>query len=223
METNIVSLVSLFIALVAVCVAVWQVRASSRNDELSNELPIISEIMNEWRSTNFRSDVSYVLTRSPQTAKDGGFRALPARWREPAYRVGYFLDYIGVLTSLDIISDELVISMVGTQIIQIWRVLEPFIERERQYRRDTYPPGVPTGFLVYFEHIVARIIDLGGQQAAVLSQQRRGLRHLTQPLTISAADLRKTTVAVPPLTTPARRRFDLSSIRTVGRKRMPGR
>lgn len=223
METNVVSLVSLFIALVAVCVAVWQVRASSRNDELSNELPIISEIMNEWRSTSFRADVSYILTRSPPTAKDGGFRSLPRRWREPAYRVGYFLDYIGVLTSLDIISDELVISMVGTQIIQIWRALEPFIEQERQYRRTTYPPGVPAGFLVYFEHIVARIIDLGGQQAAVLSQQRRGLRHLTEPLTVSATDLRKTAMAAPPLAAPARRQFALSSFRTVGRKKMPGR
>jgi hypothetical protein len=101
---------------------------------------------------------------------------------EQAYRICYFFDYVGVLVSLDIISDELVISMMGTWIVQIWQVLEPFIERERKHRIDTYPPGVPPGFLVYFEHIVTRVLDLGGQRAAVQIQQRKGLRRLTRPL-----------------------------------------
>ena len=187
MQSNIVSLVSLFIALVAVVVAVWQVRMSDRSSELSNALPIVSEIMHEWRSASFRADIVYLLDHAPSGMGRKGPSYIFSRrkeriYLERVYRLCYFFDYVGVLVSLDIISDELVISMMGTWIVQIWQVLEPFIERERKHRIDSYPPGVPPGFLVYFEHIVTRVLDLGGQRAAVRIQQRTGLRRLTHPL-----------------------------------------
>lgn len=185
-QSNLVNLASLLIALTAVCVAVWQVRASSKNSELSNALPIVSEIMHEWRSSDFRSDVLYIIEHSPRDKRGKGFGSLSIRWRDRAYRVCYFFDYVGVLASLGIVSDELVISMMGTRIIQIWQVLEPYIERERQFRAETYPQGVPPGFLVYFEHIVTRILDLGGQQAAARIQQRTGLRRLARPMNTPA-------------------------------------
>lgn len=187
MQSNIVSLVSLFIALVAVVVAVWQVRMSDRSSELSNALPIVSEIMHEWRSASFRADIVQLLDHRLSDADKRGHNYIFSKrkertYLERAYRICYFFDYVGVLVSLDIISDELVISMMGTWIVQIWQVLEPFIERERKHRIDTYPPGVPPGFLVYFEHIVTRVLDLGGQRAAVQIQRRTGLRRLTRPL-----------------------------------------
>lgn len=200
MESLVVNLASLLIAVTAVCVAIWQVRASAKNAQLSNDLPIISEIMSEWRSSDFRSDVSYVLQHPPRTTGKEGLRSLPARWRERAYRVGYFLDYIGVLTSLDIISDELVISIMGTQIILLWQAMEPYIEREREYRRETYPQGVSTGFLIYFEHMVAQVIDLGGQHAAILIRHRRRLRRLAKPMTVSAAEVRRVAREIAPPT-----------------------
>lgn len=189
MQSNIVNLVSLFIALIAVGVAIWQVRASDRSSERSNALPIVSEIMHEWRSTQLRSDVAYILDHTPQGKGEEGFNSLPSRWRDRAYRVCYFFDYVGVLASLGIISDELVISIMGTRIVQVWQKLEPFIGQERQYRAKTYPPGVPPGFLVYFEHIVTRVLDLGGQRAAILIQQRMGLRRLTRPLAAGTREL----------------------------------
>ena len=196
MQSDIVNFASLLIALTAVCVAIWQVRASSKSSELSNALPIISEIMHEWRSSDFRSDALYIIAHSPKGKEGNGFGSLPTRWRNRAYRVCYFFDYVGVLASLGIISDELVISMMGTRIMQIWQVLEPYIARERRFRAETYPPDVPPGFLVYFEHIVARVVELGGQQAAARIQQRTGLRRLVRPMSTPTYEPKQASVAV---------------------------
>jgi hypothetical protein len=190
METNIISLVSVTIAVAAVAVATWQARINARSAERSarsaertHTLPVISETFREFRSAEFRTRVSYVTAKLPRAARaTRGFSSLPKTWREDAYEVCYFFDYLGVLVTFGIIRDELVISLCGTTIMQVWLAAEPLIFKERTHRRNTYPEGISPGFLVYYEDLVCRIMARGGRDAARQIQQRSGLRQLNQPL-----------------------------------------
>jgi hypothetical protein len=52
--TEVVSLISVVIALAAVYVAIWQVRENARNVAKSNSLPVLSQIARTWRSSEMR-------------------------------------------------------------------------------------------------------------------------------------------------------------------------
>jgi hypothetical protein len=104
------------------------------------------------------------------------------KWREDAYEVCYYFDYLGVLVSFGIIREELVISLWGTTIIQVWLAAEPLISKERAHRRITYSAGISPGFLVYYEDLVCRIMARGGRDAARQIQEQSGLRQLNEPL-----------------------------------------
>jgi hypothetical protein len=187
MTDNIVSLTSVVIAVAAVVVATWQVRASARNAERSHTLPVISETFREFRSAEFRASVGYLIANVPEPRGEHGFNSLPKEWRDNAYKVCYFFDYLGALVEFSIIREELVISLWGTSIIHTWQAAVACILMERSYRRSTYPPGISPGFLVYYEDLVCRIIDRGGQDAAKRIQQESGLRRLDAPLDASLA------------------------------------
>jgi hypothetical protein len=77
MESNVISIVSVLIAAVAVCIATWQVRASARSAERSNALPVLSEFFAEWRSSEFRMSIGYLLNETPGALNGEGFASLP--------------------------------------------------------------------------------------------------------------------------------------------------
>lgn len=174
--SNIVSLISVIAALAAVGISAWQVRASLRSAERSNAIPIISGAFQEFRSADFRESVSRLLLSAPRDAEEGGFDALEEGVREDAYRVCYFFDYLGTLTAFNIISEELIISVMGNRPMQVWSAMSSVIDSERRHRIATYPADTPTGFLVFYEHLVTRIIESGGKEAAREIQKRIGVR-----------------------------------------------
>jgi hypothetical protein len=185
MDSSILGLASVSIAVGALAVATWQARATARSAERSHALPVVSEIFGEFRSAEFRASIHYLIANVPPTRGEHGFSSLPTEWREKAYETCYFFDYLGALVEFGIIREELAISLWGTVIIQIWMAAEPFIIMERSHRKNTYPPGISPGFLVYYEDLVCRIRDRGGQDAARRIQQRSGLRQLGGPLSKS--------------------------------------
>jgi len=177
--SDLVSLVSVLAALAAVVVAAWQVRRSVRMVEHTNALPVISEMFNEVRSAEFRAHLGRLATDSPGDPPDEGFGALPEPWRESAYAVSYFYDYLGALAANRIVDDRLIIAATGTHIVRTWEVLRPYIESERAWRLRTYPTTVSPGFLRYFEHLVVRNLELGGRDAARRIHHKIGLRTLS--------------------------------------------
>jgi len=76
-SSQIVSVISLLIALAAVCIAAWQVRTSARLTANSNSLPAITRVLDEWRSDIFRNHIANVKKHSSDTPTAGGFDALP--------------------------------------------------------------------------------------------------------------------------------------------------
>ena len=154
MDSTAVNLISVGVALIAVVVAVWQVRTSTERAERALSLPIMGEVARELRSTEFRQSIMYLQKNVPPVPDSGGFESLPEEFREQAYKVCYFFDYLGILALYEIITEDMVVDWVGTRLMQTWAIMRPFIEAEREYRRITYPPETPPGFLLHFEHLI---------------------------------------------------------------------
>jgi len=179
MLSEIISLISVIIALTAVSVSAWQARSNALSARHSHSLPVITEMIGQFRSREFRESIIR-LVESPDHAKPHrGFESLPKDLREDAYRVCFFFDYAGLLVALGIISETIIIGVMGTHVVRVWSAIWPAIESERSYRNRTYPADVSPGFLVYYEHLVARIHELGGGRNAAIALQRRvGVRKL---------------------------------------------
>ncbi len=176
MIQSIISSISALIAVTAVSVAVWHVRVSTRAAEKSNAMYIVSQIFGEWRSISFHKHRTYLLSHSRRKPPVSNFESLPRAWRESAYTVCYFCDYVGMLAAYDIIKEDLIIGVMCTQLMQVWNVMEPYIKAERKYRAETFPSDTPPGFLPYYENLVERIRELGGSKAAAHIQDPLKLR-----------------------------------------------
>jgi hypothetical protein len=173
--SQIVSLVSVSLALVAVCVSTWQARANMQHSRHSRSLPVIAEIFKEFRSKEFRDSVHKLLTLPQDKIASGRFGELSGDSRDDAYEVCYFFDRIGALVAFRIINDDIVIASMGTQIMQVWLALLPLIKKERTHRK-TYGKDIPPGFLVFYGHLVDRIYAQGGGKAATRIQRRIGIQ-----------------------------------------------
>lgn len=190
MGSQAVAVISLLIALAAVCVAAWQVRVSARLTINSNSLPAIERVLEEWRSDVFRGHVANLKKRSSDAPTAGGFDALPDEWRDSAYTVGYFFDYVGTLMLFKLVDEDIVIGQLSSQAVVLWRILEGHVLSEREHREATNPPGASSGFLKFYEHMIAEIIDRGGEDAAARVQQAKGLRQLPKALSQPAPPVR---------------------------------
>lgn len=154
MGSTVVNLISVGVAFIAVAVAVWQVRTSTERAERALSLPIITEIAREIRSSEFRQSIRYLQKVAMPVPDSGGFESLPEEFREQAYKICYFFDYLGILAMYGIITEDMVVDWVGTRLMQTWAIMRPFIEAEREHRRITFPPETPSGFLRHFEHLI---------------------------------------------------------------------
>jgi hypothetical protein len=190
MTAETLSLVSVCIAFCAVAVAFWQTRRTARQAEQTRSLPIISEAFREWRSAEFRRHKNVLLTLDGTSPPDGGFDALPSDIQESAYIWCYFCEYLGQLVLSEIVPEEMIIGFAGTQILQLWGVLEPFIQNEREHRLRTLPAGIPSGFLAQYEHLVARIVERGGSRAAEDIRRKHSARTLTSEGLISITSVK---------------------------------
>ena len=182
MTSEVISLISAVIAVAALLVAVWQTRQGSKSSAVMNSSPIAASIWSEWRSEEFRQHMLMVVG-SPSVARDAQrMEDLPKDYRNSAYTVIYYFNQVGTLVAFGLISERLIIGVLGSWIMHTWRVLEPLILKERKHRANTYPPDIPSNFSDYYEHLVQRVLDLGGPGAMNLIQERIRLRHLSQPI-----------------------------------------
>jgi hypothetical protein len=166
--------VSLIIALTAVAVAVWQVRAHLVSIEKSNSLPVASAAFNEFRSQGFRDHLIKVWSDTPSDVPEGGFEALPDNWRESAYQVACFFEYLGSLVAYDLVPEDLILGVSSNAVVRSWRTLEPFIQKERQHRQAYASAGLSSNFVSHFEHlaVIASTVDSRGKNIDDLILER---------------------------------------------------
>lgn len=174
---TIATVVSLLFAACALAVAAWQVRSSALAAKTSNSIPILSEAWRELRSSEFRRKIDLLLEGplEPTEAGKRGLDSLPEPQRSAAYDVAYLFDYLGSLLALGAISEEHVISTMGTVTMRTWEALENLIRDERQFRLESLSENTPPGFLTYYEHLACRIVEMGGAEAAILLQKQQGV------------------------------------------------
>jgi hypothetical protein len=182
MISEIVSVVSILIALVALLVTMWQTRENSRYSAAMNSSPIVAAIWSEWRSEEFREHMINVVNSVPETWPTGGIRDLASNYRDSAYAVIYYFNQVGTLVAFNLVSEELIIGVLGSWIMRTWRTLEPLIMREREIRSKAHTADAPPNFSDYYEHLVQRVLDLGGRDAMDNIQKRIGLRRLVRPI-----------------------------------------
>lgn len=181
MSAQVISLVSVILALAAVGVSAWQVQASVSSARKANALPVVSEVFLEWRSPHLNDAFRRLMKITDKELLLDTFEALPPQLRDDAYEVCTFFDYLGTLVLHGIVSEDVIIGGLGTRIAQAWDTMEPLIRHERKYRKDNFAADTPKGFMEYYEHLVRRMKDLGGENAGSLVRQRAGVLHLDVP------------------------------------------
>lgn len=183
---QILSLISVGVALAAVWVAVWQVRENARNVARSNSLPVLSQLASTWRSSEMRGYRDRLLSGLPAPPDAQGFAGLPRDFRDSAEQFCFFCEGLGLAIAVGLVPENFIISLMGTQIVEVWRVMEPYIMGERDCRARTSADCVPSEFLPHYEHLVARILELGGRDAGANIRRELGVRRLPGPIGVPA-------------------------------------
>lgn len=143
---TVTALATLLLALVTlglVIAAFLQIRAGRKAMALQASL----ELFHEWRSNSFvqhrhvASD-ELRLTRE-QLIKDPNIRfgTLPINMKESITTVSHFFDETGLLVRRGLLDKKVVLNYVAGSIKNYWELFEPFIKREREYRKSVgYSP-----------------------------------------------------------------------------------
>lgn len=167
MNGDLLGVVSLVIALIAVVVTVvvtiWQVQVSAVTAEKSNSLPVVAAAFNQFRSREFQAHLQKVWNEIPSDVPEDGFQSLPTHWRDSAYEVAYFFEYLGILVAYGLVPKDLVVDFSANLVVRSWHALEPFIQMERTHRKRAGVSGIPPGFVTHFEHLVKLTIDSNGK------------------------------------------------------------
>ena len=128
------------------------------------------------------------LLGGPPVPPDGqGFAGLPSDFRDSAEQFCFFCEGLGLAIAAGLVPENFIISLMGTQIVEVWLVIEPCIMDERDYRARKSGDCVPSEFLPHYEHLVARILELGGRDAGVNIRRELGVRRLPRRIGIPTA------------------------------------
>jgi len=135
----------------------------------------------------FRGHLTKVLAGiDEEPSERDGIEALSPSCRDSVYAVCYFFDYLGVLLAFGMIEKDVIVSALGTHIMRVWYLLQPYILAERVHRARVCPVDAPAGFLVYFEYLVVLVRKSGGRSASEVIVRRLGIPNLDTPTATGA-------------------------------------
>lgn len=145
---NVIALtISVFSLLAASYLAIRQYRVSRH----ANELPILVQLTQEFRSKEFQEAEDYAL-RSLETehSSDLGITGLPIRAKTAVTTLLTFYSSFGAYIILGLTDEKVIVSLFGFRANRTWVALEKYIQRERVLRNDDE-------YVAYFEDLVCRI------------------------------------------------------------------
>jgi hypothetical protein len=145
------NIAALAFSLLAIITSTITALRQTRIMQNANLLPIIAEVFDRFRESDFKQHLGYVSTelweQHPPT-KGIPFDDLPEEARRHATPVASFFGLVGMLAANGMISDLMVASYMGRSIVRAWTHLEPYIRNERERRGD------PNWYL-FFEHLAS--------------------------------------------------------------------
>ena len=75
-----------------------------------------------------------LLGGAPAPPDGEGFAGLPSDFRDSAEQFCFFCEGLGLAIAAGLVPENLIISLMVTQIVEVWRVMEPYIMDDRDYR-----------------------------------------------------------------------------------------
>jgi hypothetical protein len=171
----------------------------------ANHIPIYMELFSQYRSVEFQEHCRFIVERLAQenVAEETGISGLPDEPRAAAYDVAGLFTEIATLRLLGAIDDR-IDSMVQVRLLQVWRVLAPFVYAERKRL------GTSNMFWRSFEEFAAdvallpegsinAVIERHRRRSAVWSARRRNAlprsRQVPPPPTLAPSEAASTTAA----------------------------
>jgi hypothetical protein len=116
----------------------------------ANALPATIDLFREYRSAEMEKARQLLAERLPDLDPASGMRGLPDDVSVAAFQMSQYLDNLGVLVAHGLLSPELAAGFLGDSALRMWRVLSPFIVRERELR-------TPPHYQHYFEHLAVTV------------------------------------------------------------------
>jgi hypothetical protein len=149
--STILNIAALTLSLIALIVSAFLAVRQLGTMRQTNILPIVTSILQEPRSQQFREHLDYISHQllNEYTPEAGCFE-LPEPARDHVLSVCYYYEGLGLLVRFGVIDERMAISAFGTYCDRAWRLLEPFILGERRARGSGR-------FQVYFEDLVCRV------------------------------------------------------------------
>jgi hypothetical protein len=128
----------------------------------SNTLPVLIELFSEHRGQRLTQARRFVRNELPTFDPALGVEDLPEENARLVRDLAWFYDNLGALVAHDVVDIEPVSGYLGTSVIDIWSVMEPYIHTERIRRGGDTDPG---RWQAYFENLARLIEDLPPDQA----------------------------------------------------------
>ncbi len=132
---DLASFVAIILATISLAISLIQVRISKK----SNMLPIIIEMINEFRSKEFKKNQRYILC-DLDCLQGKGYRDLSEEEREHVLPVSYFFDHLGTLVLEKMIGKRFILTFMARSLLETWYKLSPliYIEREKYWKTRNY-------------------------------------------------------------------------------------
>ncbi|HEX3958851.1 MAG TPA: hypothetical protein VHZ03_19850 [Trebonia sp.] len=145
------SIAGLFLSVIAVGASTLLLVRQTAFMRHANEIPILTNLYQEFRSPDFQKAQDYVRNSlAPSFNSSLGISELPDEARYYVRKVANFYTSLGALIVLRLADEKFVISLLGNPADRTWKVLEPYILREREVQGND-------DILAFYEDMVHRI------------------------------------------------------------------
>lgn len=147
----ILTIISIVLVVISIVISLWINWKRIRLANYTISLPILKDMIKEFRSPEFKKHRDYIKNNlRNQHDPDKCYSDLHPSAKIPVTTVSRFLDHLGILVVNKYIDDKYIMSFIGENIDNLWQILEPYIQNEREKRKNPYYQG-------YFQKLVYRV------------------------------------------------------------------
>jgi hypothetical protein len=137
-STALLNALTITISVAALAVSVVTATRQSKIMQRSNQLPVIVDLMQEFRTAHFQESERYVLeTLTDEHDASVGCTNLPGPARLAVETVTSFFSGVGALRVYDMVEEQILVTTFGYRADRAWTALEQRIRHERELRKDS--------------------------------------------------------------------------------------
>ena len=146
MSSSLFNAVTITASIVALITSIVFALRQSRLMRYASDIPVMIDLFDEFRSSDFVRRERYVWTALGSDADPAqGFQGMPDDVYESAYNVCAYYQMVAYLVAFGRLDSRLAILPLHYRAIRTWSVVKPYVEGERILRGDRY------SFLNFFE------------------------------------------------------------------------